>query len=173
MRTRQVRPVFWRRLFLAPITIRYSNILYSIWVRGMLVLALPAFFLAGAAGPAAAGELVVLGEGFAHDRGQAVANLFRRGDDIFSPPYRQSRAPIRDGRAALVFGDLPHGAYAVVLFHDVNGNGDLDHNFFRLPAEPLGFSGQYRFTLFSGRPSFEKLKADFGARQRPWRITVD
>lgn len=138
------------------------------------LLALIVISLASPARSAAAGgDLVVLGNGFAHDGGQAVANLFRPGDDIFRPPYRQMNAAIRDGRASLVFRGLPYGAYAVVLFHDVNGNGDLDHNFFRLPAEPLGFSGKYRFTLFSGRPTFEKLQVEFGGQRGPWRITVD
>ncbi len=62
--------------------------------------ALIVFSLTVPAQSSAAGEdLIVLGNGFAHDRGQAVARLFRRGDDIFGSPHRQMKAVIRDGQA--------------------------------------------------------------------------
>ena len=45
------------------------------------------------------------------------------------------------------------GRYAVVVFHDVNGSGDLDTGFMRRPKEPFGFSNGVvpRF----GPPRFE------------------
>ncbi|WP_020571713.1 DUF2141 domain-containing protein [Neolewinella persica] len=37
--------------------------------------------------------------------------------------------------------DLPQaGTYVLAAFHDVNGNGKLDRNFFGIPTEPYGFS---------------------------------
>jgi uncharacterized protein (DUF2141 family) len=32
------------------------------------------------------------------------------------------------------------GTYVLAAFHDVNGNGKLDKNFFGIPTEPYGFS---------------------------------
>ena len=32
------------------------------------------------------------------------------------------------------------GRYALAAYHDVNGNGKLDKNFFGIPTEPYGFS---------------------------------
>ena len=52
---------------------------------------------------------------------------------------------------------LPAGPYAVVVVHDVNANGEIDHTLLRLPAEPLGFSRGFRLGLLSGMPTFEKL----------------
>ena len=48
-------------------------------------------------------------------------------------------------RASL--SDLPAGQYAVSCYHDLNGNGVLDKNWFGIPSEPYGFSND-------ARPSF-------------------
>lgn len=32
------------------------------------------------------------------------------------------------------------GKYVIAAFHDLNGNGELDRNFFGVPTEPYGFS---------------------------------
>jgi len=57
--------------------------------------------------------------------------------------------------------DLPGGEYALVVYHDENGNGRLDKNFIGIPREPLGFSNQYRP---QGPPTFSRaafrLEAD-------------
>jgi uncharacterized protein (DUF2141 family) len=56
---------------------------------------------------------------------------------------RFAGAGLRAGRersASFVFADLPRGDYAVILFHDENGNGKLDMNFWGVPTEPYGFS---------------------------------
>jgi uncharacterized protein (DUF2141 family) len=47
---------------------------------------------------------------------------------------------LKQGRAFVVFEDLPAGTYAVVVFHDENGNGEIDRNFIGLPTEGLGLS---------------------------------
>jgi len=103
--------------------------------------------------------------GFAHDRGHAIANLFREGDDVLKPDaaYRRVQADIHDGLVTINIPDLAYGSYAVSVFHDENGNGTLDHNIFRFPAEPLGFSNHFSLGLLSGMPSFEKLKFQFSA----------
>ncbi|MGJ3232989.1 MAG: DUF2141 domain-containing protein [Oceanicaulis sp.] len=38
------------------------------------------------------------------------------------------------------FTDLPAGAYAIIAFHDANGNNDFDRNFIGVPSERFGFS---------------------------------
>lgn len=124
------------------------------------------------AGAQQEGDLGVHVSGFTHERGQAVASLFREGDDIFGKPHVRVAAPIRQGKAKLVFPHQPYGSYAVTAYHDENGNNDLDHDVLRLPAEPLGFSNGFRLALFSGMPSFEKLRFVFGAGSKPLEITV-
>jgi len=40
----------------------------------------------------------------------------------------------------LTWEDLPHGTYALAVYHDVNDNGKLDTNTFGIPTEPYAFS---------------------------------
>lgn len=49
--------------------------------------------------------------------------------------------------------DLASGEYALVVYHDENGNGRLDENFIGIPSEPLGFSNSY---WPQGPPTFRK-----------------
>jgi uncharacterized protein (DUF2141 family) len=59
-------------------------------------------------------------------------------------PLRQSRAPVANGRAEARFDGLPPGAYAAMVFHDVNGDGKMNFNKVKLPAEPYAFSNNAR-----------------------------
>lgn len=117
-------------------------------------------------------DLVVHAAGFAHDRGQAIASLFREGEDVFGKPHARVMAPVQQGQATLTFPRLPHGSYAIIVFHDENGNDDLDHNFMRFPAEPLGYSNGFKLTLFSGMPNFERLRVTLGDDTAPLEIVV-
>ncbi len=117
-------------------------------------------------------DLILHVSGFTHDRGQAVANLFREGDDLFGKPFARVVADVRQGKATLAFARPQPGHYAVTVFHDENGNNTLDHNFLHLPAEPLGFSNGFKLSLFSGKPTFEKLRFAFGPGTKPLEISV-
>lgn len=57
-----------------------------------------------------------------------------------------------------IFRDLAKGRYAVVAFHDENGNGKLDVNFLGMPLEAYGFSNN----VFgqAAAPSFDKAALD-------------
>lgn len=152
---------------------KYSNIGYAIAGRLAGILALSVCLLgAPAAGDAPLKDIVVHASGFVHDRGQAVASLFREGQDIFGKPFARVATKVDRGTATFVFPGMPHGNYAVTVFHDENGNNDLDHNFLNMPAEPLGFSNGFKLSLFSGMPSFEKLRFTFGAETKPQEISV-
>lgn len=104
--------------------------------------------------------LIVNAAGFAHARGHAIAKLFEPGDNVLEHGRQQLIAETRDGKASFEFKGLPAGAYAVVVFHDENGNGEIDHNRLGLPSEALGFSNGFRPGVFSGLPSFDKLRFD-------------
>ncbi|MDJ0751361.1 MAG: DUF2141 domain-containing protein [Woeseiaceae bacterium] len=53
----------------------------------------------------------------------------------------------------VVFNDVVPGTYAVAVYHDVDGDGELDTNFLGAPREPLGFSRDARGRM--GPPSFD------------------
>ena len=61
----------------------------------------------------------------------------------------------------------------MIVFHDENGNGVLDHSkITSLPSEPMGFSQGFKFTLFSGMPNFRKLRFALGVGAQPVEISV-
>jgi uncharacterized protein (DUF2141 family) len=128
--------------------------------------------IAQAAGEAgAAGVLTIQASGFDDTQGHAVAKLFQPGDNVMEKGRWESLAVIKDGQATLVFPPLPAGTYALVVFHDRNDNDHIDHGWMG-PSEPLGFSGGFKLTLFSGRPTFDELKFSFDGQPRTMNVAV-
>ena len=81
-----------------------------------------------------------------------------------------AREQVRDDdRAMIEIRDLKPGRYAISVYHDVNGNGELDTNLFNIPKEPYGFSNN-DLGLF-GIPSFEK--SFFEVADAPQKIVIE
>jgi uncharacterized protein (DUF2141 family) len=78
-------------------------------------------------------------------------------------PIGTSTAAALEG-ASVTFPAISDGRYAVMVFHDLNGNGKLDFGLMR-PKEPWGLSG--RKTL---APNFDASAVEIGAE--PATITV-
>lgn len=55
-------------------------------------------------------------------------------------PKAATALPVTGDTATASFEGLAPGEYAIKLFHDVDGDGEMDTNPFGLPAEPYGFS---------------------------------
>ncbi|MDX1298204.1 MAG: DUF2141 domain-containing protein [Pseudomonas sp.] len=80
-------------------------------------------------------------------------------------PLRQQHSD--DGQLRL--GGLPPGRYAIELYQDSNGNGQLDQGRRGIPLEPVGFSANP--SLLNGKPTpadslFEHGTADTQLRIR-------
>jgi len=86
-------------------------------------------------------------------------DAFVRSDDAVA---------IDEGRAERTFEEVPLGVYAVKVFHDENGNGDLDTNFVGYPTEAFGFSNDAMGRF--GPPSFEE--AAFAVETNPTRVRI-
>ena len=88
-------------------------------------------------------------------QGQLRVELFRRDGWLKEPVIRRDLPTAEHWRAGTISTgfDAEPGKYAIVVFHDVNGSGDLDTGFMRRPKEPFGFSNGVvpRF----GPPRFE------------------
>jgi uncharacterized protein (DUF2141 family) len=101
--------------------------------------------------------LAITATNFENEKGQAVVNLFREQDDVPRKPFKTIKASIKDGVGKLVVDNLPNGSYAVIVYHDENDNNTLDHRL-GFPNEPMGFSNGWNLSLFSGMPTFRKLR---------------
>lgn len=118
------------------------------------------------------GTLVIEASEFNSERGKAIVHLFRRGDDLPEKPFMKSSSIIANGKIKIIFQNVPFGEYAAILFHDENSNERIDHRF-GLPNERMGFSNHWKLSLFSGMPTFEKLKFSFSANDAFYRITLN
>jgi len=123
------------------------------WMTGM---ALAGGMMASAA---CGGQLSVTVR-FPADTGTVVVAVYD-SDDAFADlrdPFKSLAVPAGSGEAVL-FDGLPAGRYAVMAYHDENGNRELDQNFLGIPREPLGFSRRY---WGKGSPVFAAAAVDVG-----------
>lgn len=120
-------------------------------VRGLvlaLVLALAWALLAPAAGADPPAEpttrLTLLVSGLPSSKGTVRAALFRGARGFPSDTEHAAvlrEVPIEGGRATVVFEAAPCArGCAVALFHDENGNRDLDRSWAGIPSEAIGIS---------------------------------
>ena len=106
------------------------------------------------------GTLTFRVTGFETNSGQAILLLYRPGDDVPKKPFLRIMAEILNKESVISLKDLPYGDYAVIIVHDQNKNGIIDHKW-GMPAEPLGYTNGWKLSLFSGMPNFEKLKFSY------------
>jgi uncharacterized protein (DUF2141 family) len=95
--------------------------------------------------------------GFESNVGQALLQIFRESDDMPIVPFMTVKVNIANNEATFSVKNLTYGDYAVIVVHDQNSNGEIDHSW-GIPCEPLGFSNDWKLSLLSGMPTFEKLK---------------
>lgn len=79
------------------------------------------------------------------------------GWDGQAAPVQATGAPPSGGQATFVFKDLKPGAYAVLITHDENGNGQLDTNAMGMPLEGYGFSNNPRVMR---KPTWDEARFD-------------
>jgi uncharacterized protein (DUF2141 family)/uncharacterized membrane protein len=119
-------------------------------------IAVAALIVAGGTGRAAEHGVVatvtVELSGFRNATGLTRVALVDARQFLKSDGHGQS-APIQNGRAIVVFQQVPPGRYAIQAYHDENGNRKLDTGLFGVPKEPYGFSNDARNLL--GRPKFD------------------
>ena len=148
--------IVFRRLFLHNVSV--------------LVLILACELTASAAENTDPGMLTIHATGFKSSDGHAIVKLFAPGDNVLARGRWEMSAVIDNGVAEFHFDHVSPGRYALVVFHDKNDNGVIDHGLFG-PSEPLGFSGGFKLGLFSGFPSFEKLQFNFSPPSQ--LVTID
>ena len=95
-------------------------------------------------------------EGATPATGNAVVAVFDSKSTYMKSPVVQSSTPVdASGRVVVMFDDLKPGEYAVTIYHDANGNGELDTGLFG-PKEKFGFSNNAKGRF--GPAAFAKAK---------------
>jgi len=81
--------------------------------------------------------------------------------DIEKTAFRKI-VPVDSESLVVVFDNVPSGEYAIAVFQDLNGNGELDEKKIGIPAEPFGFSNDARGKL--GPPKYKKARFDLDGK---------
>ena len=71
----------------------------------------------------------------------------------------------------ITLSNVPAGRYALSVFHDRNGNGQLDRNLMGIPQEPLGFSNGA--TVRMGPPKFADAAFEVGEQNLQLEVKLD
>ena len=92
-----------------------------------------------------------------NDKGTIRAALFDSKDSYDSSSLFMGIAEtIKDHQSVLIFENVPVGEYAIQLFHDKNGNDELDTGLFGIPKEDYAFSNNIPGPF--GPPDYDKVK---------------
>ena len=81
--------------------------------------------------------------GMKEKKGNLLISVYNSAEDYLKKPVKTLTTPA-DALTKRVVLELESGTYAVVIYQDLNSNGTVDRNFFRLPTEPCGFSRDAR-----------------------------
>jgi uncharacterized protein (DUF2141 family) len=86
-----------------------------------------------------------------------------------APSFRR-RTPFLEGRGEATFEHLPEGAYAIVAFLDLDGDGELDRGAFGVPTEPVAYGNDAKPRL--GPPSFDACVIEVGNDRAGTTLTL-
>ena len=95
------------------------------------------------------------------DNGQVVVLLFNSADGFprdISKAAHSTSALLENGAARLSLHDIPEGRYAIMAFHDADGNDKLKTNFIGMPKEGIALVG-----WAGGRPKFDNVAVEVSA----------
>lgn len=141
----------------------------QVWVALAMLVALSSGTLVTSAGEAVSTVSVTI-VGFESDHGQVMVALW---DDAERFPMDDGYVAsvtgrIESGKAFIEFSAVSPGDYAISVFHDENGNGELDTRFMGIPKEPIGASNDAKGRF--GPPKFEDARFPVGVR--PVELTI-
>jgi uncharacterized protein (DUF2141 family) len=101
-------------------------------------------------------KLSITVEGVRTSRGKISVAVYNQPEGFlkFDKVFRSDTTLARKGTTQIEIDNLPGGEYALAIFHDENGNDELDTNWLGIPTESIGFS-KARMKTF-GPPSFRE-----------------
>jgi uncharacterized protein (DUF2141 family) len=100
--------------------------------------------------------LTVTVTNFKNNQGKVMVGIFNGPDNFTKKPIFGKSSKINAKTAKVVFDNIPDGEYAVSVYHDENGNNELDTGMFGIPKERYGFSNDAKGIM--GPPKYEDAK---------------
>ena len=102
-------------------------------------------------------QLTVIG--LKNDIGDVKVGLFDSAESFngkTKDKFAGAVIKIQNKKIQYIFPAVPYGEYAIKLFHDEDGDDEIDTNFLGIPTESYGFSNNAKG--FFGPPSFKTAK---------------
>jgi uncharacterized protein (DUF2141 family) len=102
------------------------------------------------------GTIIIKIDAIENNSGDIKAGLYKNNEgfpDDASKAYKIASSKIVDGKSTLKIKDVPFGNYVLAVFHDENGNKQLDKNGKGVPLEALGISNNVKLKF--GPPKYE------------------
>ncbi len=117
------------------------------------------------------GTLTLAATGFESEDGEVMIQLANSREDYESDDegFRVAKIKAVGGKATTEFEDLPYGEYAIKIFHDENGNEELDIGWMG-PEERYGFSNDARAMI--GPPDWDEAKFTLSQPAQTTKIEV-
>jgi uncharacterized protein (DUF2141 family) len=103
----------------------------------------------------ASAALKIVVKGVQIGKGNVVVELYDNKTDFLKKPSEIKSVAATSEDMIFSF-DIPDGAYAVILYQDINLNKVMDRNMFHIPKEPYGLSNNFKPHF--GPPSFADCK---------------
>ncbi|WP_409433155.1 DUF2141 domain-containing protein [Litorimonas sp. RW-G-Af-16] len=129
----------------------------------------PAF---AASKPPTTSQLTIKITGFEDQSGQVLIALFNSADSYDSETaFRDAKIAVTQKTVKTSFDDLPAGTYAFKLFHDADGDGELDTDGFGIPSEDYYFSNDAS-DPFSA-PEWDEAQFDLTKAKVTKRVRLD
>ncbi|MDR6300867.1 DUF2141 domain-containing protein [Mesonia maritima] len=94
-------------------------------------------------------------ENITNDKGEILLGMYTEDNFLKAKPDFSKTAEIKDGKATVIFENVPRGTYGISCFHDENGNDQMDFEANGMPKEDYGISNNP--TLY-GPPEWNDAK---------------
>ena len=120
------------------------------------------------------GKLTVNISGFPSSEGFAMVALnnseesYKVGE---ASAIAKTKTMVVDQKVQVIFTNLPYGWYGISLYHDENGNEEMDKNAMGIPEEAYGFSNNAKG--FFGKPSYEDVMFQLNSTEKQISIRLN
>ena len=101
------------------------------------------------------------------DKGEIVVGLDNEATFMKAAPLQGLNSKIENGKASVTFKNITPGEYGITLFHDTNGNQQMDFEVNGMPKENYGVSNN---VMNFGPPQWKDAK--FTVTEEPVEMEI-
>lgn len=113
------------------------------------------------------GDLTVTLENPGEKKGKVYVGVFTEQNFLMNPT-ESAMMDLDENQTQVTIKDMAYGIYAVSIFHDANGNGQLDMDEYGRPTEPWGLSGKSSGMM----PMWSEAKFDHNAEESEVKLKM-